>query len=126
MKTAELTGAHLDYWVAKAEGFQVLSTKPGGRSGLLVWDGGALLSVANEAGYRPSTDWAQGGPIIERESISVGKRVDMPAGPRQWDAFIDSTFSPQGRSPHAWWGSTPLIAAMRAYVASKFGDEVSD
>jgi hypothetical protein len=61
-------------------------------------------------GYTPSTDWAQGGPIIEREMITVEWTGE------DWRTCIwcDEKFL----------GPTPLIAAMRAYVASKLGDEV--
>jgi hypothetical protein len=58
-----------------------------------------------------STDWSRGGPIIERERI----RLD-PRG--LWCAAHDT---------HEWTestGPTPLIAAMRCYVASKLGDDV--
>jgi hypothetical protein len=58
-----------------------------------------------------SIDWDQGGPIIERERI--GLRDDGGDG---WaaDDYIRATMH----------GPTPLIAAMRCYVASKLGDEV--
>lgn len=59
-----------------------------------------------------ATNWAQGGPIIEREEIEL-----VPKGMR-WDAYADEDF----HVPHS--GPTPLIAAMRCYVASKLGDEV--
>jgi hypothetical protein len=60
--------------------------------------------------YKPSEDWAQGGSIIERERI----RLD-PRG--VWVAGHDS-------SNDEYLGATPLIAAMRCYVASKLGEEV--
>lgn len=122
MKTSELTGALLDYWVARAEGFQILKSSPGGRAGLLVWDGGCLLPVTNESHCRFSTDWAIGGPIIEREQMHLfpPEPADQYADPR-WLAHI-------GRPEAAWQGKGPtlLIAAMRAYVVSKFGDEVPE
>ncbi len=73
----------------------------------------AVSAVHGDSDIHPySTDWADGGPIIEREGIellceSLGFRwVAMPQkGPE-------------------WRGPTPLIAAMRCYVASKLGDEV--
>lgn len=65
-----------------------------------------------EVAVSPSTDWAQGGPIIEREEIEL-----VPKG-MYWDAYADEDF----HVPHS--GPTPLIAAMRCYVASKLGDEV--
>lgn len=58
-------------------------------------------------------DWAQGGPIIERETIGL---------------FFDRACGNQWRANHITapyqLGPTPLIAAMRCYVASKLGDEV--
>ena len=62
-----------------------------------------------------STDWAQAGPIIEREEIDL-KFVEEGV----WQAsnvFDDIAF-------HHFKGPTPLIAAMRCYVASKLGDEI--
>jgi hypothetical protein len=59
-----------------------------------------------------STDWALAGPIIEREGITVRRYTDA-----LWDASI-------GRLDYVADGPTPLIAAMRCYVASKFGDDL--
>lgn len=63
-----------------------------------------------------SSDWAYGGPIIEREGISIypDESEDLPD--IKWSADSQNTFR--------WGGPTPLIAAMRCYVASKLGDEV--
>ena len=100
MKTAELTGAALDWAVAKCDG---------------VINGDALdTGFILEGGYVPSTDWAQGGPIIEREVICTDR-----IAPDKWCASVRSVKN----SP--WlYGPTPLIAAMRCYVASKLGDTV--
>ncbi len=57
-----------------------------------------------------STNWAQGGPIIDRERINVEPFRDINGD--QWSA------------DGAWNSPTALIAAMRCYVASKLGDEV--
>jgi hypothetical protein len=57
-----------------------------------------------------ATDWAEGGAIIERERIEIVPN-DM------WDAYKEGQHLPNT-------GATPLIAAMRCYVASKLGDEV--
>jgi len=93
MKTSELTGAALDWAVAKAIGE-----------------------------YRPvavpaySTDWTKGGPIIEREGISVARRGEHSFSP--WGAVLQGfEFDEEG--------PTPLIAVMRCYVASKLGDDVT-
>jgi hypothetical protein len=110
VKTNELQGAALDWAMAKAEmelsedGGQVHLTEHGVR-----W----FEDTLNIA-YAPSTDWAQGGPIIERESIQlwVGQ---------QWNASME----PNNINPAEFEsGPTLLIAAMRCYVASKLGDEV--
>ena len=101
MKTSELTGAALDWAVAKCEGVpEYLLDKP--------WRVSELLE-------HYSTDWAQGGPIIEREKISLFEGVN------DWSAkaSIDHPLWDK-----RWTGPTPLIAAMRCYVASKLGDEV--
>jgi hypothetical protein len=60
-----------------------------------------------------SSDWMQGGPIIGREKIQIKEN-----GHGHWFA---KKFIKDG------WvrGTTPLIAAMRCYVASKLGDEVN-
>ncbi len=69
--------------------------------------------------YMPTEDWAQGGPIIERECIQTWKD-DCST---EWlaSAFGDSSMDRAGVYDS---GPTPLIAAMRCYVASKLGDEV--
>lgn len=63
-----------------------------------------------------STNWGQGGPIIEREGIHIG-RIHVPAHMKK--EFSDFYWIANGVR-----GQTPLIAAMRFYVASKLGDEV--
>jgi hypothetical protein len=94
MKTSELMGAALDWAVAMAENWA-----------------GAVFEV------KPySKDWAHGGPIIEREGISVD-RMGLA-----WTADIADSVG--GYIEHTESGATPLIAAMRCYVASKLGDEV--
>ena len=99
MKTSELTGAALDWAVAKCEGVD-------------------RLFEAYEVGrHHYSTDWAQGGPIIEREGIFV--RPKTTGGWRCW--IYDGKGEGIKFDQH---GPTPLISAMRCYVASKLGDEV--
>jgi hypothetical protein len=101
MRTNELKGLALDWAVAKCE-------KP-------EWLGNQAEVYVLKAGFHPSTDWAQGGAIIEREGISVCPDEIAP-----WCAFFDN-----GTAEYVFYtGTTPLIAAMRCYVASKLGDEV--
>ena len=99
MKTSELTGAALDWAVAKCEGINYVKDD---------------VRFRGAYARKYSTDWAQGGPIIEREAISVWARGDEWAA----ESFVPNK---QGREEI---GATPLIAAMRCYVTSKLGDEV--
>lgn len=70
--------------------------------------------------YSPSTDWSQGGPIIERERIQLNNGTP-PGREFMWHATVHGWH----RHVHAQMsGPTPLIAAMRCFVASKLGDEV--
>lgn len=106
MKTSELTGQALDWAVAKCEGGHEVA-------------GSFLDGVVPHPDYfkfYPSTNWAQGGPIIEREKMAVVTSVDDA---NEWVASI---FEPNWNFNLT--GPTPLIAAMRCYVASKLGDEV--
>jgi hypothetical protein len=101
-KTSELEGAALDWAVAKAnygDNMNAVMNHP---------------AVANIP-YTPSTDWVQGGPIIERENIST--KAQQP----DWAAYIAIC---DGMTDRVLPGPTPLIAAMRCYVASKLGDTV--
>jgi len=93
IKTAELTGTALDWAVAKCEGYR--------------------LDLAPEGSYTPSTDWAQSGPIIEREGLEIA-----PSEGTTWRAMTG------GSEGAIKFGPTPLIAAMRCFCASKLGDEV--
>jgi len=96
MKTNELTGAALDWAVVKCEG-EV------GRIELEQVNGVWAVAVP-ELGcyYEPSTDWGQGGPIVEREKITVG-----PARFHSGEFFAHTKFG------NEWFGPTPLIASMR-------------
>ena len=107
MKTSELTGAALDWAVAKAEGVAVRWSAP--HEQLLIV--GKPYSV-----WHPSTDWSQGGPIVEREKICTVSDNDA-TGNHSWFAQKSDGFFMR-------FGPTPLIAAMRCYCASKLGDEV--
>jgi len=68
--------------------------------------------------FEPSEYWGDGGPIIEREKI--GFKFSGGFGFCAWKSY--------GVGPHqneySQYGPSPLIAAMRCYVASKMGDEV--
>jgi hypothetical protein len=115
MKVAELEGALLDAWVARAEGYDVIPA-PTDPQGCWVDTGGTPFP------FRPSTDWAQGGQIIEREDICVIRtgNVFLAMISVRLDDKNSITCDFEAEGP------TYLIAATRAYVASKFSDTVED
>jgi hypothetical protein len=134
MKVSELIGVDLDWWVAKVEGVIVSRERVccgrGEQSSydeppeccaqpdevLAIEDG---MFPCNE--WAPSRNWSQGGPIFEREGFGICKFYEPTDGP-----------IPEGNEWCALWrddskradGPTPLIAGMRLFVMSKYGDEV--
>lgn len=111
IKTSELTGARLDWMVAKAyyDDRRIESHDTSSAVQVETQPGSGDRYGIGWYSFRPSTNWAQGGPIIERE------RMHLYAGP-QWTAAI--------RPGQFVYGPTPLIAAMRCFVSSNLGDEV--
>ena len=115
MKTSELQGAALDWAVAQAEGNVRLQYD--NREGLII------NNVLGWIPYRPSVAWQQGGPIIEREGISVAADTTGMFEGFTWFATADDILV-DPEDAVGVRGPTPLIAAMRCYVVSKLGDEV--
>lgn len=106
MKTSELTGPALDWAVARCEGEAVHMVK------------GQLETLWTDNGWKPSTDWALGGPILERERIDlyfIGHDA-VDNGLPIWRAEKLGEWGEDG--------PTPLVAAMRCYVGSVIGNEV--
>jgi hypothetical protein len=111
MKTSKLIGAQLDWAVAKCE---ELLNQPDVRIG---YDDISFTFQEKRMYWRPSENWAQGGPIIESERLCLDIGHDgvwLAANKQNYDDVPNFMNS----------GPTPLIAAMRCYVASKLGDEV--
>jgi hypothetical protein len=104
IRTSELIGPALDWAVAKC-------------AGEFDWNLGAkrFLYLHKYSELRYSTDWDQGGPIIEREKLRLDPRDS------EWQA---NSWNEAHQDFDTSYGPTPLIAAMRCYVASKLGDEV--
>ena len=107
MKTSELTGAALNWAVAKCEGGHIGVDNKG--VFFDAHDGDGFTS------FEPSTVWAQGGPIIEREKL-----CPCPSSTAVGSAWFATDLT--GHTTH--FGPTPLIAAMRCYVGTKLGHEV--
>jgi hypothetical protein len=117
MKTNQLTGAALDWAVVKCE-----CDMPAPFKSIPAVLNGTVRVFRGDMGLHsgpisPSTNWAQGGPIIEREVITlIHPRWDGWTAHKYDDRVEDESYTLDG--------PTPLIAAMRCYVASKLGDEV--
>jgi hypothetical protein len=76
---------------------------------------------ASLAPWAPSRDWEIGGPLIRKGLISLlYVPVDDVNDPGTWSAFFRYTESIEFEN------RDPLVAAMRVYVASKFGNEVPE
>jgi hypothetical protein len=112
MRTDELTGAALDWAVAECEGDDTLAVYFDERSGEPL----CRDDWPDNQEFKPSTDWAQGGPIIERERLLIQPELGKEGAGNAWYCVAIT--------PHDAYGATPLIAAMRCYVASKLGDEI--
>lgn len=100
VKVTEASGPVLDWMVCEAEGWE--------------YDDVAN-ATRDDRNKKYSTNWAQGGPIIEREEIAVATHDEDG-----WQAYYDK----KGMNDDVHTGTTPLIAAMRCYVVSKLGEEV--
>lgn len=116
VQTKDLIGIALDWAVAQAEGNVRLQYDS--REGLVI------NNILGWIAYRPSVAWIQGGPIIEREAIDLF--TEKHAYPESWCASVAQYQN--GQRLVGWrlhkYGPTPLVAAMRCFVASKLGDEV--
>lgn len=123
IKVSEATGVVLDWLVAKCEKKDVSRALAHCRLyGRITLLGGVV--------YMPSTDWSQGGPIIEREGV-LTRPIRCPGHELDGQslAMIDNGNTGVavcwgGEGLFYWSGPTTLIAAMRCYVASKLGAEV--
>lgn len=148
INTQDLTGPALDWAVAKCEGLPLQLDPMGFRkdaptssqAGWWVWRDKNPGIVGD--GYSPSTDPAQGHPIIDREGIAARKHssgtwyamAQADVGDNQspsWNEFTWRNALRYRDYPHEEYkrrqrfaGPTMLIAAMRCYVASKLGPTV--
>lgn len=95
VNTSELSDTALDWAAAKAAG-----------------NGVHMLSLEDIEDWFPySTEWEMAGPIIEQNNIGFYMWSN-----NEWIAH---------KQGDEFSGSTPLIAAMRCYVASKLGNSVA-
>lgn len=121
IKVSELSGAALDWAVAKAEGYY-LFLEVDGKWRCEIGDKGAHdVGALGKYGYSPSTNWNQGGPLIDRARMSF---VSQGTGPEDEDGNQPILAIPAVLLYKIGSGKTHLIAACRAIVATKFGDEI--
>ena len=132
IKTNELTGAALDWAVAKAIGCEIVFfhehfSQIARLSGWTEDKLAAFLAKTDNSPYyldtvgnpQPipsySTSWSQGGALIEQKKIDT-----------KWDrvVWLANSRWVQDEERVYMYGPTRLIAAMRCYVASRLGDEV--
>ena len=133
-KVADLEGALLDYWVARAGEcwewahnlFPTMTLDPTFKGvELFTFEGGRTVCRLVPTNpfrqdfqiFEPSTRWAHGGAVIERECVAflVSHHEGCPP------ALRFTAFHRPGQN--GVQGPTHLVAAMRALVASKYGEE---
>lgn len=119
MKVSDLCGVLLDYWTAKAGGYEVILA-----NGMA-----QILTHRDEreevfTRFNPSSDWRLGGPILERNRIYAGDKhgVSSEPGPEHWCCY--KTVHEPEYKVHEYWGATMLEAGLRVRVAMAFGDTV--
>lgn len=137
MKVSELSGAELDYWVAKVEGYNAQLSKTCPVADYAVYEDSISCWIESPIDeddpsegnywelYEPSWMWHTGGLLIEKYEIRISC-----ADNKKW--WAERRIGKDGETQFCTsfyravveQGSTPLIAAMRCLVASKYGDEV--
>ena len=128
MEVSELTGADLDYWVAKALGYKTSSKASGGE--ILYIDSTRDACVfKTTTGKAPCeyheeildySNWEQAGKLIEKYSIDVWLWIEDGTDIEYWGAQL------QGAGFYGFKNNTATEAICRAVVASVYGEEVED
>lgn len=127
---SELTGAALDWAVAMALGWECERPQDGQ---FMATDGSRWLvgyrRHAPSASFHPSTNWAQGGPLIDNFDVAIipsnyGNPNDKwSASVGAYSHYIDESL-PLSICDDGMTGPTALIAACRAIVLDKLGKTV--
>lgn len=110
IRISELSGAVLDWAVAKCEKIEFETVD-------------SFLAYYEDGIFNYSTNWARGGPIIEREMIQLTLHC-MVNPLHGWAALRSFDEDDDVCALHRMRGKTPLLAAMRCYVASRLGDKI--
>ena len=121
MKVVDAIGAQLDWMVAKCENPDISIEHFVSMHSHYAYDHGT---------FDYSTDWAQGGPIIEREGINTSVNYQDDAFGEVmyrvgWKASYWNDSIPGTPEFLVWaYGDTALIAAMRCIAMAKLGKEI--
>lgn len=141
VRVSNLVGAALDWAVAKAAELRMFEMGPDGN-----WPGNFAVTQATqvepaiirdlmgrlwfEASLRtvpwsPSTDWSQGGPLIEKYQVAlVPEAHDGKEGTESSERWYADVYYKGGEQYTTEHCDTALIAACQAIVATEFGDTV--
>ncbi|BBV97970.1 phage protein NinX family protein [Pseudomonas monteilii] len=116
VRVSNLIGAPLDWAVAKVESIE--TSWRYGRELVQVHDrGGIKLIESIRSIYSPSTEWSQGGPLIDKHNGGLHYEAHLA------DANFRYSSGP-GRTGFWCYGPTALIAFCRGLVKAKLGDTV--
>ena len=117
----ELSGSALDWAVAKAIGAYAAANGSSEIWGCKIWSVPGFENMRWDD-WTPSTDWAHGGPLIDKFKMSVMSdedTCDFVASIGAWRMFKKSHKTRWSRGPSA------LIALCRAIVSAKLGPVVN-
>jgi hypothetical protein len=115
LDVTQLDGHTLDFYVALTNKFKAFISHK--------LDSCVIL-VSKQSGniwtkYNPSTLWTHGGPLVEKEGISLENQGKI-GDDRYWAAYYG--IDPASSNDTTCYGPTPLIAAMRCFVREEFGN----
>lgn len=123
--TAKLTGKALNYAVAKALGGRGLFYDSIATHWIKIDGKDRALSKGWAQSFTPSENWSHGGPIIENAQLCVGFKHQPDPAHYQLNESETVCWARTTSGGYLSHGPTPLIAAMRCYVASILGAEVN-
>lgn len=137
IRVSTLTGALLDYWVARAEGVPaaqlIIRSGPCAELDTCSVKPPTNAFTFGPGTFAPSTSWSTGGPLIEKHELTLMRwkystirmleekdfwAVELPCASHYIDTYRDE-WADEG-------SATPLQAICRAVVRAAFGDEVED
>lgn len=122
IKVSEASGLALNWMVATCEGYTNLRVGAFAGGGLFMDPPRVAYGAVDFSDLNYSYDWAQGGPIIEREQYNL--YYDASQAPDVWQADVGLAALVRAENEWPGHGPTPLIAAMRCYAEIQLGEEV--